>query len=99
MPNARVDAARSRLAMRWSGILLLAAGCSSHAVRTPIRAIDAIIPHTPRTHAVLINGGGRPDINYQSHLQHVQGMVALLEAKGVRREDITVFSGDGSDPA
>ena len=99
MLHARVHTAHGRRARYWLGILLLAVGCSSRAVRTPIRAIDAVIPHTPRTHAVLVNGGGRPDINYQSHLQHVRGMVELLEADGIRREDITVFSGDGSDPA
>jgi thiol-disulfide isomerase/thioredoxin len=99
MLNARVYAAHGRHAMRWIGIVLLAAGCSSRPMRTPIRAIDAVIPHTPHTYAVLVNGGGRPEVNYQSHLQHVQGMVELLEANGMRREDITVFSGDGSDPA
>ena len=99
MMNRSTRTARSRCLVRWAALLLLAAGCSSRAVRTPLRAIDAVIPHTGRTHAVLINGGGRPEINYQSHLQHVQGMVELLQADGIRREDITIFSGDGSDPA
>jgi thiol-disulfide isomerase/thioredoxin len=91
--------ARRRWLVGWAGVLLLAAGCSSRAVRAPLRAIEGVIPHTGHTHAVLINGGGRPEINYQSHLQHVQRMLELLEADGIRREDITVFSGDGSDPA
>lgn len=99
MLSGRVYAALGRQTMRWVGILLLAAGCSSRVVRAPIRAMDAVIPRTGGLHAVLVNGGGRPEINYQSHLQHVKGMVELLEADGVRREDITIFSGDGADAA
>jgi len=83
----------------WVGVLLLVAGCSSPAARAPIKAIDAIIPRTGHTYAVLLNGGGRAEINYQSHLQHVKGMAELLQANGVRREDITIFSADGADPA
>ena len=99
MLNAGVDASRSRRTMRWAGILLLAAGCSSRGVRAPIGATDAAVPRTVGLHAVLVNGGGRREINYQSHLRHVKGMVDLLETAGVRRADITIFSGDGADPA
>src|SRR5690606_7210293 len=49
--------------------------------------------------AVLINGGGKPALNFQSHLTHVRSLVAFLESSGVPAEDITIFSGDGSDPA
>jgi thiol-disulfide isomerase/thioredoxin len=35
----------------------------------------------PVTHALLINGGSRPESNYQSHLHHLQEMVRLLEAR------------------
>jgi thiol-disulfide isomerase/thioredoxin len=98
MVNVVTRTARRRQVARWAGVLLLVAGCSSRVVRVPIRAIDAVLPHTPRTHAVLLNGGGRPEINYQSHLQHVKGMVQLLEADGVRPQDIVIFSGDGADP-
>jgi thiol-disulfide isomerase/thioredoxin len=89
----------NRQTMRWAGILLLAAGCSPRAVRVSTTAADAVTPQTGGLHAVLINGGGRPETNYQSHLEHVKGMVELLEKNGVRREDITIFSGDGSDAA
>jgi thiol-disulfide isomerase/thioredoxin len=98
MLNAHAPFPRRRRVWRWISVLLLVAGCSSRAARVPIRAIDAVIPRTGRTYAVLLNGGGRPQINYQSHLQHVKGMVHLLETKGVRPEDITIFSGDGADP-
>jgi thiol-disulfide isomerase/thioredoxin len=49
--------------------------------------------------AVLINGGGKPQINFQSHLTHVQVLVDFLRAHDVKVEDITIFSSDGSDPA
>jgi hypothetical protein len=52
-----------------------------------------------RIHAVLINGGDRPQANYQSHLLHVREVVDLLRSRDVRRDDIVVFSSDGSDPA
>src|SRR5262245_40051812 len=48
--------------------------------------------------AVLINGGGKPQINFQSHLTHVRTLVELLRANGVADEDITIFSSDGADP-
>ena len=95
----RSTATTCRRIALWLGILLLASGCSSRIVRAPINAFDAVVPRTGKTYAVLINGGGRPEINYQSHLQHVKRMVEVLEADGVRRQDVTVFSGDGADPA
>ncbi|MEE9291970.1 MAG: hypothetical protein V3U83_03470, partial [Acidobacteriota bacterium] len=50
-------------------------------------------------HALLINGGSKPEINYQSHLHHLEDMVALLESRGVPRERIHVFSADGERDA
>ncbi len=49
-------------------------------------------------YAVLINGGGRPRINFQSHLTHIKGVIRVLERHGVARQNIAVFSADGSDP-
>ncbi len=56
-------------------------------------------PTAARVYAVLLNGGGRREINYRSHLQHVRTLVALLATAGVPRERITIFSADGDDPA
>jgi thiol-disulfide isomerase/thioredoxin len=53
----------------------------------------------PGIHALLLNGGGRREINYRSHLQHVRTLVELLTAAGVPRARLTVFSADGDDPA
>ncbi len=78
---------------------VLAGGCTSGVARLPLKAVDAVIPREGRTYALLLNGGGRPAINYRSHLQHVKGVLELLRANGVRSEDIGVFSGDGADPA
>lgn len=45
-----------------------------------------------------MNGGGRREVNYFSHLDHLRRVLALLEQSGVAASDIAVFSGDGSDP-
>ena len=49
--------------------------------------------------AVLINGGGRAAINFQSHLTHVRTLVEFLRAHDVSEHDIVIFSSDGDDPA
>ncbi|MDX2171447.1 MAG: redoxin family protein [Deltaproteobacteria bacterium] len=49
--------------------------------------------------AVLVNGGGNREMNFQSHLTHVRDLVALLHANGGSAADLTIFSGDGADPA
>jgi len=51
------------------------------------------------THALLINGGSRPETNYQSHLHHLQDMLAVLEARGIPASRIHVFSADGEHDA
>jgi len=52
-----------------------------------------------RLYALLINGGGKRQINYNSHLDHLRRLIAMLEVTGVAPERIAVFSGDGADPA
>ena len=51
-----------------------------------------------RFHALLVNGGGKRESNYRSHLQHVREILAVLRASGIPSSEITVFSGDGDDP-
>ena len=51
------------------------------------------------TFAVLINGGGTPRQNFQSHLLHVRELIELLVSRGIPEKRITVFSSDGTDPA
>jgi len=46
----------------------------------------------------MINGGYDPANNYQSHLLHVQSMVALLHAAGIQPDHITIFNADGAAP-
>jgi thiol-disulfide isomerase/thioredoxin len=53
----------------------------------------------PVVHALLINGGDRPESNYLSHLHHLEDMVEVLRERGVAPARIHVFSGDGEDPA
>lgn len=79
-------------------VLALLAGCP----KAPRPAVSLPPPITagPGTFkAVLINGGGKKQSNFQSHLTHVRSLVAFLEANGAGREDIVVFAADGADPA
>lgn len=48
--------------------------------------------------AVLLNGGGKKQLNFQSHLTHVRALVDLLQANGASPADIVIFSSDGADP-
>jgi len=48
-------------------------------------------------HALLINGGDKPESNYLSHLHHLEDMVELLGRRGVAAERIHIFSADGQD--
>lgn len=51
-----------------------------------------------RWYALLINGGGTKEQNYQSHLLHLRQITDLLLAAGVPASRIYAFSSDGSDP-
>jgi thiol-disulfide isomerase/thioredoxin len=75
---------------------VLLTGCPL-AKRHP-EPLAAAAPRPERLHAVLVNGGGRREINFQSHLTNVHGVVELLEESGVPPGNIAVFSSDGSDP-
>jgi thiol-disulfide isomerase/thioredoxin len=85
------------LLVPWLG----AAGCAVHAGAQTPRALDAGAPPPAPGHlfAVLLNGGARKEINYQSHLHHIRRAYALLRDQGVPAANITVFSADGADPA
>jgi len=50
-------------------------------------------------YAVMLNGGARADLNYQSHFHHLEDLHEMLLARGVDPVHITVFSADGQDPA
>ena len=52
----------------------------------------------PGLHVLMINGGGSPGGNYQSHYLHLRQLLRLLRRSGVRPDDIAVFSADGDDP-
>jgi hypothetical protein len=101
-----------RRAAFWAGLLVATALCAgiaacdggegSGAPRPD--ASDRLASRSPgiaaptRVWALLINGGGRASRNYQSHLLHVREIVDLLRASGVPRDQIEIFSSDGSDP-
>jgi thiol-disulfide isomerase/thioredoxin len=51
-----------------------------------------------RFHALLLNGGGNPGINFQPHVLHLRAMRDRLRASGVPESNISIFSSDGADP-
>ena len=95
---------------RLAWLLVLGiAGCDGSAPRpappppaaaTPAPLPTPALPPRPvgNVHALLLNGGGSKGQNFRSHLLHVEQLFAQLEAAGVDRSRIDVFSGDGEDP-
>ncbi len=78
-------------------------GATGAAAARPTRAVSADgnagENAAKRVHAVLVNGGGRRETNYRSHLEHVRALVTLLESTGVPSAQITIFSADGENPS
>lgn len=97
MPTAR----GCRFVLVLFALWLPMAGCAVHASESGPRAVDAGVPPPApgRLHALLLNGGARKEVNYQSHLHHIREAFALLRRDGVPPANITVFSADGADPA
>ena len=83
----------------WAPLILLPLGCSSTIPDGHPEAAATIAPAPEQLSALLINGGGRRQSNYYSHLDHLRRLIAMLEAAGVDPARIAVFSGDGADPA
>ncbi len=82
---------------------LLGCGAPSPIPRATETAA-AIPPASPavdaaRYHVLMVSGGGVPQINYSSHLVHLERLRDLLLASGIRPEQINVLSSDGADPA
>ena len=69
------------------------------AVAALLCTAAAVAGSPGRFEALLINGGGSPEINYRSHLLHLREMLSLLREAGVPASRISVFSADGRDPA
>lgn len=66
---------------------------------TPVPGVAGVPVVDPsRVHAVLINGGGNRQGNYQSHVLHLRAMLDVLERARVPHDQIAVFSSDGEDP-
>ncbi len=91
---------------RWIALILgslATAGCTPAAA--PPLPLEVKAPAPPpgpdpaRYHVLMINGGGNPNINYQSHLVHLKELRALLLGSGVRPGQLSILSGDGEDPA
>lgn len=76
------------------GLLAAAARADS----TPPRAPTSPAIDPARLHVLMINGGGRPDENFRSHVLHLEELLALLGKAGVRRDRIGVLASDGDHP-
>ena len=89
---------------RLAWVLVLGvASCDGTIDRPPPPAVPAARPAPPprpvgHVHALLLNGGGSKPQNFRSHLLHVEQLFAQLEAAGIDRSRIDVFSADGEDP-
>lgn len=75
------------------------AGDTETAAAAPTDSRDEPQPSEPRTFALLLNGGGRREINYRSHLLHVKEMLTVLREHGITGPRVAVFSADGADRA
>lgn len=85
---------------------LLAAGCTptptgpaKAAQRAPTRIFAPPVQPNPNLEVLMINGGGNPQLNYQSHLLHLRHLRDLLLHSGVNAQRISILASDGADPA
>ncbi|MEE8558785.1 MAG: hypothetical protein V3T14_12955, partial [Myxococcota bacterium] len=85
---------RLRIMIVLAGVAL-ACGWSSRPTEPLRRMAD---PQAPAVFALLINGGGSPERNYQSHWLHVRELTEVLVSRGLPMEHIIVFASDGEDP-
>ncbi len=104
MPSSHGCRLRRRLLVLLLALWLPAAGCAVRAsAQQSTRALEAVVRTPPpppgRLHAILLNGGHRKEINYQSHLHHIRRAYELLRVAGVPAANVSVFSADGADPA
>lgn len=81
-------------ALCWSAVASVS--CSQPTPRLPEATTGAA---HGALRVLMIDGGGRREQNYQSHLLHVRALRDLLQRAGVPDARIDIFSSDGSDPA
>ena len=77
-----------------------AGGASAVGSAAGLPGATGLPPVDPaRLHALLLNGGGTKQGNYQSHVTHLREMLAVLETARVPKDQVVVFASDGEDPA
>ena len=81
--------------LSWLLLLLLLVNATGRASLMAFASQDSVSA-TPRLHVVLLNGGGRPSINYYSHLRHIKLFTTVLRSAGISSRDIAVFNADGT---
>jgi thiol-disulfide isomerase/thioredoxin len=99
----RFASCRARLVV--VGALFLAA-CTSAQKPAPVAAHPEPVqaapfaPPVPKaaTEVLMINGGGKSTINYQSHLLHLEHMRRVVTQAGIPVDHISILASDGSDP-
>jgi thiol-disulfide isomerase/thioredoxin len=87
-----------RALIRLGAVMLATAVAGCQPARRGLEGVGLLRPPEPRFYALLLNGGGKPETNYQSHLTHVRDIVALLREGGLPDERIFIFASDGSAP-
>ncbi len=90
------DIAPTAVAPGPTGLSTRSADIAPGRAAAPAAVDDAV---GRRLYVVAVNGGGRREINYRSHLQHVRALAALLTAAGVPAEHVAIFSADGENEA
>src|SRR5262245_38882938 len=102
-PGAEVASHLRARAARAAALLfvsMLAGACRAAPPEARPAAAGHVLAWEPaRMHVLVINGGGRPPQNFQSHLLHVRQLVDYLEAVGVPHDQVAIFTADGPDPA
>jgi thiol-disulfide isomerase/thioredoxin len=83
-----------------AALVLALAGCaSSPAPPPPAPVAPPTPPAPPPYHALLLSGGGRPEINYRTHATSLASLREVLLRSGLPAERMTILASDGSDPA
>lgn len=63
--------------------------------QAPVQPTQSVFAGSPFQHAILLNGGMNPNLNFYSHYLHLKLMRKVLQERGVPDNSISLFSSDG----
>jgi thiol-disulfide isomerase/thioredoxin len=87
-----------RLVLAAAALIACLGGCRSPAPASAPPPPPPITAGPGTFKAVLINGGGKKQLNFQSHLTHIRTLVEFLRTSGADPADVVIFASDGSNP-